>query len=166
MSYSLRPPMEDDWPGILAAADAAVPWAGEDNRRWLENRRGYAARGLPQRHYVAEEQDTRQVVGYGAVEGVKTPGLFRVFVVMNPVLLAGELGQLMYAKLSADLGDLRADKAFACEWEYDRDILAFFAARGLSEVRRDVQPDGNIYIGVERIFTPKKGDASFHQYSV
>ncbi len=45
-------------------------------------------------------------------------------------------------------------KAFACEWEYDRDILAFFAARGLSEVRRDVQPDGNIYIGVERSLTP------------
>lgn len=79
------------------------PWAGEENRRWLANRRGYAARGLQQRHYVAEEQDTRQVMGYGAVEGVKTPGLFRVFVVMNPALHASELGQLMYGKLSAAL---------------------------------------------------------------
>jgi len=156
MSYNLRAPMEDDWPDILAAADAAVPWAGEENQRWLANRRAYAARGLPQRHYVAEDQNTRQVMGYGAVEGVKTLGLFRVFVVMSSALLTGKLGQLMYDKLLADLGDLRADKAFAYEWEQDRDILAFFAARGFSEVRRDVQPDGNVYIGVERVFNRKE----------
>ncbi len=156
MSYNLRAPMEDDWPDILAAADAAVPWAGEENQRWLANRRAYAARGLPQRHYVAEDQNTRQVMGYGAVEGVKTLGLFRVFVVMSSALLTGKLGQLMYDKLLADLGDLRADKAFAYEWEQDRDILAFFATRGFSEVRRDVQPDGNVYIGVERVFNRKE----------
>jgi hypothetical protein len=38
MTITLREPVDTDWPAILEAADAAVPWATAMNRVWLANR--------------------------------------------------------------------------------------------------------------------------------
>src|SRR5438874_1676633 len=115
----LREAVEADWPAILEAADAAVPWATELNREWLENRHRFSPSDHPRRHYVAEDPAAGRVVGYGAIEGGAEPGVFRIFVVMDPELLNGGVGEVVYQKLMTELIDVNATAVWAREETLD-----------------------------------------------
>lgn len=133
----LRAPHDDDWPAILALANAALPWDAAGNQEWLENRQQFAGR---RRHYVAEEVPAGRVVGYGAIEEGPEPGIFRVFVVMAPARLQSETGVLVYERLVADLAKLEARGAWVREYASDAPILAFFGENGFAEQSRFTPP--------------------------
>jgi hypothetical protein len=133
----LRTPGEADWPAILGLADAALPWDASGNREWLENRMQFAGR---RRHYLAEQASPGFAIGYGAAEEGPEPGIFRLFVVMDPALLLTETGDLVYDRLAADLVDLEARLAWVREYADDTAILAFFAQKGFVERNRFTLP--------------------------
>lgn len=133
----LRAPNDDDWPAILALANAALPWDSAGNEEWLENRMQFTGR---RRHYVAEEVPPGRVVGYGAVEEGPEPGYYRVFVVMDPARLQSETGALVYEQLVADLRQLEARGAWAREYATDGPVLAFFGENGFTEQSRFTPP--------------------------
>lgn len=133
----LRAPSKADWPAILGAANAALPWDSAGNQEWLEYRKQFTGQ---RRHYVVEETPTGPVVGYGAIEEGPEPGVFRLFVVMDPALLRTETGDLVYDRLVADLADLKARGAWVREYANDRAILAFFRRKGFVERSRFTPP--------------------------
>src|SRR5690348_6266453 len=114
MQVAIREPRPDDWPGIHAAANAALPWASDGNATWLANRRQFDEARFQRRHYVAEDSDGT-IRGYAAVEGDTEPGRFRVFLVTAPERLNAGLGQLLYERLEQDLAHMGATTAWARE---------------------------------------------------
>jgi hypothetical protein len=138
MRVSQRSPTDSDWPSILDLANAALPWDTIGNKEWLENRKQFTGR---RRHYVAEETPSGPMVAYGAIEEGPDPGIFRVFVVMNPALLETTTGDLVYERLAADLAELAARGAWVREYASDTAILAFFTQRGFVERSRFAPSD-------------------------
>src|SRR6202012_3182523 len=104
MKIHLRPPTPHDWPAILQAANAALPWQTRGNNEWLQNRINFNP-AYQRRHYIAEDIETAQLLGYGSVEGEQTPDRYRMFVVMEASLLPS-VGQMLYQQLEEDLRSL------------------------------------------------------------
>jgi L-amino acid N-acyltransferase YncA len=130
MTVILRAPLESDWDAILEAANASAPWA--DNSEWFERRKAFV--DFSRRHYVVENIESDRVIGYGAIEGEKTQGKFRIFVVMSPDLLP-TIGEQMYRQLEMDLLDLNAEIVWAREAARDP-LLVFFRDHGFNETLR------------------------------
>jgi L-amino acid N-acyltransferase YncA len=140
MTITVRIPTPADWPAILDAANAALPWDPEGNQEWLEYRKQFDEAKRIRRHYVAEDPTTGQVIGYGALEEGPDFGVFRVFVVMSPERLRSEAGALIYERLAADLEDLEARGAWAREYTSDTALVAFLQEHDFFEMQRFTPP--------------------------
>lgn len=149
MRVVLRTPVETDWPAVLEAANASLPWAANGNQEWLRNRQAFDRTGRVRRHYVAEDEATAGVIGYGGVEELLTPGTFRIFVVMSPDLLVSGVGDLIYDRLSRDLSELNATAAVAQEEARDLAVTSFLKTRGFRETARFTASDGTEIVRLE-----------------
>src|SRR5712692_8556619 len=95
------------------------------NQEWLRNRKAFDRTGRVRRHYVVEETTTPSVVGYGGVEELATPDTYRIFLVMSPDLLASDVGDLLYDRLTRDLREMNASAAVAQEKACDLALARF-----------------------------------------
>jgi hypothetical protein len=127
----LRAPTEQDWPAILRAANASLPWDPDGNQPWLENRRNFDEAAFQRRHYVATDDGSNEIVGYGSIEGGSTPGRYRVFVVMDARLLTS-VGDVLYQRLHEDFRSLGGEVAWVREEARDIDALKFFRRHGFA----------------------------------
>jgi predicted N-acetyltransferase YhbS len=141
MIIRLREAQEQDWPGILKAADASLPWQEAGNRQWLGNRRNFDVAHLRRRHYVAEETGENRIVGYGSIEEGPESRRFRVFIVTDARLL-DTVGNELYRRLREDLDTLQAQIAWVREEARDQALLAFFRALGFGSARQFRTPEG------------------------
>jgi hypothetical protein len=142
MELVVRPVLERDWPEIRALAErsvAHVPAAGSQED-WHRNRRSAGDRGAVQRQVVVEDPELGALLGYGAVES-DAQGELRLFVVTTPDRLA-DVGELLYRRGLAVLGELGARRAWFTEYAADEPLLRFARARGFSERRRFELPGG------------------------
>jgi hypothetical protein len=156
MAYSLRAPAASDWPGILRAADAALPEQGPMNRQWLAARRAFLADRFARADYVVVESAGGSVVGYGSAEGGEDAGNFRLFIVMGPALLDGGPGDLLFDALRRDLASLRAHRVWTRELASDLPLYAFFRRRGLVETQRYRSAEGIEIVLMELPLTADK----------
>jgi L-amino acid N-acyltransferase YncA len=145
----LRTPVEADWPAILDAANASLPWAPEKNQEWLHNRKEFDRTGRGRRHYVAEDIALARVVGYGGIEELQKPDRYRIFVVMSPDHLMGGLGDQVFDRLTGDLRELQATAAVAQEEARDLAVTSFLKARGFRETERFTAADGTEIVRLE-----------------
>ena len=129
----IREPRDDDWQAILKVADASLPWQLAGNRQWLENRKRFDAR-LQRRHYVAETDGDRQIVGYASLEAGAEQGRFRIFIVTDAKNL-NSVGELLYQNLRADLTSVGAHVLWAREETRDEPLLSFFQQHGFGKVQ-------------------------------
>jgi|SRR5579884_2545549 L-amino acid N-acyltransferase YncA len=148
MQIKLRKAVETDWPAILEVANAAVPESPRENQQWLSNRMRFDQTGYIRRHYVALEAATGKVIGYGAIEGGKEAGRYRLFVVTSPDQLATGAGDLLYNQLIADLSTLNASAIWARESAHDALLLNFLSQHGFHETGRFQLPDGGVEVVV------------------
>jgi hypothetical protein len=139
-SVFLRDVRDADWPAILEVANGSVAHlsGAPTQEEWLHNRRHFDAGHGSQRHYVAEDPETGAVVGYGAVESGPE---FRLFVVTLPEQLP-TVGELLYERALALLGESGAARVWFTEYADDRFLLAFARAHGFGDARNFSLPDG------------------------
>ncbi len=149
MNARLRIPLENDWPAILRAANASLPWQVEGNRQWLENRMKFDDRAYPRRHYVAQEVSSGEICGYGSIEGCGTPDRYRVFVVMDPALL-DSVGETLFERLDEDLTSLGGRIAWVREETRDLPLLEFFRRHGFAGERTFTTEQGLEIVTLER----------------
>jgi GNAT superfamily N-acetyltransferase len=138
----LRPVGDADWPALLELANHSVvhvPGAGSQEA-WHENRRQFDTATGVQRQLVAEDRHTGALLGYLAVES-NLPGEFRLFLVIPSSRLFA-LGELLYARAVELLRALGARRVWFTEYAGDEPLLAFIRARGFTESRRFVLPEG------------------------
>jgi L-amino acid N-acyltransferase YncA len=157
MTIQLRNPTPDDWPAILRAATASLPWHAEANQEWLRNRMSFDDVARTRRHYVAEES-AREVVGYGSIEASGAPGRFRLFVVMDAKLLA-TVGETLYQRLYEDLLLVNAKVAWAREEARDVALIDFFRWHGFGRETRFTTEDGLEVVTLEQDLIPQRRGA-------
>jgi hypothetical protein len=153
MKIELREPQSKDWPAILAAANASLPWQTDGNQQWLQFRMQFDSVKFPRRHYVAVDSSSGKIVGYGSIEGGETPGRFRVFVVMDAQLLA-DVGEIIYQRLRNDLSELNAEHAWVREEVRDVKLLAFFENHGFMRSNQYRTPGGLEIVLLEQKLHP------------
>ncbi len=145
---TLRTPRDDDWPAILAAANASAPDRAAENEGWLANRRNFPATERGRRHYVLD--DGTNVVGYGAVEETRDAE-FRVFIVTSDDVLTGT-GSTLIERLMDDLRELGARRAWVREDAKDIALIEFFRAHGLGQRERRAAMGDRTIVLLERDF--------------
>jgi len=131
---TIRQAGDDDWEAILKVADASLPWQTAGNREWLENRKRFDE-SFPRRHYVAQADGERRILGYGSLEGGPQAGRFRVFVVTDATLLE-TVGESLYRRLREDLVCVEAQLLWVREEKRDQAVLSFFQQRGFQAVQQ------------------------------
>ncbi|MEE9253367.1 MAG: hypothetical protein V3U43_00380 [Pseudomonadales bacterium] len=125
-----------DWPRILELANASVshvPGAGTQEE-WYENRRSFDSSSGTQDHYVFEDSERGEIVGYGGVE--MTPnGEFRMFIVTLPQLLE-TVGERLFQE-NLELAKIRgAERVWFTEYVDDTVLVEFAKARDFMELGR------------------------------
>jgi len=137
---SIRPFDPADWDALLDLANAAVPFAPQENAQWLAYRRAFDESRQFRRHFLALDGD--RPVGYGCLEQQgDDPARLRIFVVCSPTDLQGEVGRLLYDRLLLAARSLGATRLWAREFQEDEPIRAFFTGRGFVETQRLTLPD-------------------------
>jgi hypothetical protein len=155
----MRPVGDADWPALLKLANqsvAHVPGAGSQEA-WNENRRQFDTATGVQRQFVAEHPQTGALLGYLAVES-NLPGEFRLFLVI-PTNRLSALGELLYARGVGLLRALGARRVWLTEYAGDEPLLAFVHARGFTEFRRFVLPEGPQAVTLVKDAPPQRAGA-------
>ena len=134
------PPTEADWPAILDIADASAPTKAPDNPGWLERRRTFPG----QKHHIVARIDSDRVVGFGAAE-YSGDGQWRIFVVVPPDMLES-VGDEIYRAVEASLRGDRVQGLWAREEPVDRELIAFFVARGFTATAPEATPTGQLVV--------------------
>lgn len=147
MNLSLREATASDWSAILELAQGALPWDRAGNEIWLEYRRRFTGR---RRHYVALGAGNERPFGYGAIEEGTERGNFRIFLVMEPTLLAKDVAALLTQRLFADLLALKATTVWAREYVQDTPLITYLRQLGFTERERITLPGSPEMIVLER----------------
>jgi hypothetical protein len=150
VDVTIRTPVDSDWQSILAAANAALPWAESKNQEWLHNRQQFDTTTFFRYHCVATANTSEQVIAYGAVEGGSEPGQHRIFLVMAPVYLTSDVGNLLYNHLIAMIEELKADIVWAREEARDLALINFLQDRGFAESQRFTHSDGTEIVVLQK----------------
>lgn len=136
MSFALRPFGERDWASVSTLVDEIAPFDPKGCREWLENRQQFDDAHHTRRHYLAENAETKEMVGYGSIEQqAEDSRRFRMYVVTAAENLRDGVGDLLFDHLIDDLDELNAATAWIREYRRDGDILTFFEERGFSQTR-------------------------------
>jgi hypothetical protein len=149
MNAHLREPTNEDWPAVLRAANASLPWRLEGNQEWLDNRRNFDEVTYQRRHYVVVDSASSNIVGYGAIEGGSAPGRYRVFVVMDAQLLPSA-GEVLYQRLHEELRALGDATAWVREEARDKNVLDFFRGHGFANEQQFTTEQGLEVVTLER----------------
>jgi N-acetylglutamate synthase-like GNAT family acetyltransferase len=137
----LRRVLDEDWPAILALANAAVahvPRAG-CQQEWLVHRRAGRHTWRTQVQYVCEEDGA--IAGYGAVESDER-GEYRMFLVVEPPRLE-RVGERLYGYALTALRARNVAHVWFTEYAEDQPLLRFARERGFKDVRR-LTADGGL----------------------
>ncbi|MDX1613574.1 MAG: GNAT family N-acetyltransferase [Candidatus Promineifilaceae bacterium] len=130
MPITIRPFTEKDFDELLDLANAAVPFAPEENAEWLAYRRAFDETRQIRRHFLAEDERGR-AVGYSCLEQQgDDPTALRVFVVCSPHRLIRALGTQLFEHLLGQAQTLQATILWAREYQQDDAARTFFLQHG------------------------------------
>ena len=136
----LRRVRDSDWPAILEIANASVahiPEAGTQEE-WHHNRRYFDPAYGAQQQFVAVDEESDAILGYGAIESSPE---FRVFVVTLPESIP-TVGELLYERALTLLGEAGAERVWFTEYATDSALLTFARSHGFRDARSFTLSDG------------------------
>lgn len=91
----LRPFTEKDWESLSAVTSAARSGDAEGEELWLRNRQRFNETDYVRRHYVAEHEETGQLLVYGAIEQTVYLPRYRLILVVEPRWVRRGVGRLL-----------------------------------------------------------------------
>ena len=132
----LRPTGSGDWASVAAIAAAAAEGDAEGGELWLRQRREFDESRYFRRHYVAEHEETGQLLGYGSVEQTVYLPRYRLVLVVGPQWLRRGVGDLLLERLTHDLREAGAVTVTFRDYESTSEVQAFLKERGFTETTR------------------------------
>ena len=132
----LRPFGGQDWMQISAIAPAPPQRDPEGSELWVRARRNFNDSRYVRRHYVAEHAETGQLLGYGSAEQTVYLPRYRLILVIDPVWLRRDVGDLLLDRLINDLREVNAVTVTFRGDAFSKEIQALLVERGFTETER------------------------------
>ena len=132
----LRPTGSGDWASVAAIAPAADVGDAAGGELWLRQRKEFDESRYFRRHYVAEHEETGQLLGYGSVEQTVYLPRYRLILVVGPQWLRRGVGDLLLDRLTNDLREAGAVTVTFRDYESTSEVQAFLKERGFNETTR------------------------------
>ena len=136
VNTKLRPFHDPDWSPVSAIASAR---AGEDARGhelWLSRRQKFDESRYFRRHYVVENERTKQIIAYGAVEqSIYLPN-YRLLLLSDPRWLKKGVGDLLLDRLMDDLAEAKAITVSCRQYASEIELVNLVKRRGFEETSR------------------------------
>src|SRR5688572_21719153 len=134
VSASLRPAVDGDWLAIDRMMHQRADSDALTNEVWTHRRQGFDEQRYLRRQYVAEDANSRQILGYGSIEQTIYLPRYRLFIVANPQYVANGVAGLILDRLMADLIDVNAVTVSCREHASQTHLFSFLNDRGFTEV--------------------------------
>ena len=142
---NLRPMRDRDWSLFKSMASAREKSDVPGNELWLNRRQNFDETQYVRRQYVAEDANSKQILGFGSIEQTIYLPRYRLFLVTDPRWLRRGVGDLLLERLTTDLRAANAVTVSCREYASQIELLKFLADRGFKEVDRvlDLRLDVN-----------------------
>ena len=134
----LRPLTENDWPSITRLAFGRTRRDHAGKELWLTRRQKFADSKYVRRQYVAEEANSKNLLGYGAVEQSIYLPRYKLFLVVSPRWLRKGVGDLLLDQLFKDLHEAGAVTVSCHEQTSKADLIEVLRSRDFKEVDRQL----------------------------
>lgn len=140
MPFLVRPFEKQDYKSLVTIANAIYPEYRKTTEEWQRGDQLFDETRYVRLRYVAVDEETQRVVGYGSVQhnpGTFHPQKFWLTLMVHPDWQRKGVGRTIYERLNAHLRELNAITVWTNIREDHADALVFFERRGFAEVRRE-----------------------------
>lgn len=136
VNANLRPMLDRDWSLFKSMASAREKSDIPGNELWLSRRQNFDESQYVRRQYVAEDANSKQILGFGSIEQTVYLPRYRLFLVADPRWLKRGVGDLLLERLTNDLKEVNAVTVSCREYSSQVELLKLLADGGFKEVDR------------------------------
>ena len=136
VNTKLRPFHDPDWPTVTAIALAR---AGTDARSfefWANRREKFDESRYFRRQYVVEDESTKQIIAYGAVEQTVYLPKYRMVLLSDPQWLTRGAGVVLLDRLLSDAVEAKAITVSCRQYASEIELVNLLDSRGFEQVSR------------------------------
>ncbi|HEY5885235.1 MAG TPA: sigma-70 family RNA polymerase sigma factor [Pyrinomonadaceae bacterium] len=134
VSASLRPPVDGDWLAINRMVHERVASDALSNELWTHRRQSFDEQRYVRRQYVAEDANSKQILGYGSIEQTVYLPRYRLIIVADPQHVSNGIADLILDRLLTDLIEVNAVTVSCREHASQTQLFSFLKDRGFTEV--------------------------------
>ncbi len=136
LDTKLRPFHDPDWPTVSAIASARAGTDAPGYEYWVKRREKFDESRYFRRQYVVENERTKQIIAYGAVEQTVYLPKYRLLLLSDPEWLKRGAGSLLLDRLMRDLVEAKAITVSCRQYASENGLLDLLESRGFEEVSR------------------------------
>ena len=136
LNTKLRPFHDPDWPTVSAIASARAGTDAPGYEYWVDRREKFDESRYFRRQYVVENERTRQIIAFGAVEQTAYLPKYRLVLLSDPEWLKRGAGSLLLDRLMSDLVEAKAITVSCRQYASENVVLELLESRGFEEVSR------------------------------
>jgi RNA polymerase sigma factor (sigma-70 family) len=136
VNTKLRPFQDPDWPRVSAIASARAPNDVPGYELWVNRRQKFDESRYFRRQYVVENERSKQIIAYGAVEQTIYLPKYRLLVLMDPQWLKLGVGDLFLDRLMDDLIEAKAVTVSCRQYGSEIELVELLKGRGFEEISR------------------------------
>jgi RNA polymerase sigma factor (sigma-70 family) len=136
LNTKLRPFHDPDWPTVSAIASARAGTDAPGYEYWVNRREKFDESRYFRRQYVVENERTKQIIAYGAVEQTVYLPKYRLVLLSDPEWLKRGAGSLLLDRLMRDLVEAKAITVSCRQYASESGLLELLMSRGFEEVSR------------------------------
>ena len=144
VNTKLRPFSDPDWPTVTAIASARAGADARSYESWVSLRNAFDESRYFRRQYVVEDERTKQIIAYGAVEQTVYLPKYRLLLLSDPEWLKRGAGELLLDRLLSDSADAQAITVSCRQYASEIELTNLLQSRGFEEVSRVIDSRLNV----------------------
>src|SRR5690349_12759073 len=136
VNTKLRPYHDPDWSTVSAIASARAGNDAPGYAFWAKRRQKFDESKYFRREYVVENERTKQIIAYGAVEQTVYLPKYRLLLLSDPQWLNHGAGDLLLDQLMTDLVEAKAITVSCRQYASETELVELLKRRGFEEASR------------------------------
>jgi RNA polymerase sigma factor (sigma-70 family) len=133
VNTKLRPYHEPDWPAVSAIASARAANDAAGYEFWVSRRQKFDESRYFRREYVVENERTKQIIAYGAVEQTVYLPKYRLLMLSDPQWLRRGAVDLLLDRLMSDLVEAKAITVSCRQYASETELVGLLKSHGFEE---------------------------------
>jgi RNA polymerase sigma factor (sigma-70 family) len=134
VNTKLRPFHDPDWPTVTAIASARAGTDARSYESWVNRRKKFDESRYFRRQYVVEDERSKQIIAYGAVEQTVYLPKYRLLLLSDPEWIKRGAGELLLDRLLSDAIEAKAITLSCRQYASEIELVNLLQSRGFEEV--------------------------------